>query len=172
MPPSLEEMQEALGHPLLYPEEFKDYISDYVATHLPEIPITQVYGFHVERFRDHVINTSESTSSTSYTNLATTGPTIDKLPDGVYLVFVGFKVVSSLVDQAMSFSVDGAAAVDDNAAFGNHSGSTFKCSIVDLRSPLPVHQHSLVAKYKVPSGVSRAFSKRFMIALKVVSDAQ
>lgn len=174
-PPNLEEMKEALGHPLLYPQEFKDYISDYVATHLNSLPLTQVYGFHIERYRQDVIATQQGTNSTSYTDLATVGPTLTEVPDGLYLIIVGCHMRPQTVyaDIAMSFSVDGAAASDDNAAWGNHPGSNVKVSLVDLRSATPEHQHTIQAKYKNPSGVNNhLFSNRFLIAVKVVSGVQ
>lgn len=167
-----EQIQNVLRHPIDFPQEFKDWVSDYLALNMPKITVSQVYGFRVESYKEAKVTTEESTSSTSYTDLTTTGPKISNLVDGLYLVIVGFlpRHTGAQTDAFMSFSPDGASAVDSDAASANHPGSAMKVSLVDFRNPVPVHQHTLQAKYRVASN-THFFARRFIIALKVIEDA-
>lgn len=134
------------------------------------IPISQIVGF--SQYQAEVattINTVETTSSTSYTNLATTGPQITNLPAGKYLILFGAEALSNWVGtyQAayMSVSKAGAAATDSDAV-----ESTLQTRVSVSRAVLAsftAPSNSVVAKYKTSdAGASAEFSKRWMIALR------
>lgn len=89
----------------------------------PAIPVTQVLGF--SQFTAQAatrIATSESTSSTSYTNLATVGPTIGGLPSGKYVFLFG-SILQGTAAPYMGLSINGSTPNDTDAIAGAPSSS-------------------------------------------------
>lgn len=78
-----------LSSPLDFPDEFKKYILDYGAMHIPPIPIDQLQGYRPTRVSAAEVATQEGESGTSYVELATEGPVLSGLADGTYLAIYG-----------------------------------------------------------------------------------
>src|SRR5687768_3883968 len=90
---------------------FKDFTSEalgqlihYLGLHV-QVPITQVLGFSQYAPQRAFVAASQATGSTSYTNLATTGPSITGLPDGQYLAIVGAVMKNDTSGQLSLMSV-------------------------------------------------------------------
>ncbi len=162
----------ALGHPLEFPAEFKQWLTDYVATQTPKFPISQVFGYQLQRVRTATVDASETRATNSYGDLATVGPTLSNLANGWYILVFGADTASSATagGTKMSPQINGVAAVDDNA-----------CSFIPLY-PTPARTSNLrmvmvhldagtneiIMKYKQASGTG-TFQFRFLHALKVLS---
>lgn len=162
-----EEFREYLKHPLHFPDEFKSWVGDWFATNIPKIPISQVYGFKVHSVKTAPpISAEESTSSTSYTDLATVGPTLSSLANGFYLVLFGADVwVDPTNVKYMGVSIDG-AAVDPSTEAAMEVGNSGRVFLADLSQGN--HQHTLQAKYRVASG-TQSFADRWLSVLKVAT---
>jgi hypothetical protein len=167
-PKDREKLESFLKHPVFFPEEFKSWVSDWFATNIPKIPISQIYGFKVQSVKSAPdILAAQATTSTSYVDLTTIGPTLSQIPNGFYLVLFGANVwVATDNQKHMSLSVDGAAASDADAMIsqGHASGRSV---LVDLTNG--DHQHTLTAKYRAATGTG-TFADRWLQALKVTFD--
>jgi hypothetical protein len=101
------------------------------------------------------VDTSQTTASTSYTDLATTGPavTVTISNNGRALVCLGALIANSSSPQGtyMSFAVSGATTVaaNDNAAAENSSSVFNRSSYQMLVTGLTAGSNTFTAKYKV-----------------------
>lgn len=166
---------DSLSHPLEFPPAFKQWLVDYVANHVPKLPISQVFGYQLQRARTATVDAQQTTASTSYTNLGTTGPTLSQLANGVYLLVFGGDTSTSLgsTDGYMSPSVNGATAVDDDAVLfsGRFSDSTAigtSLRVLLVRLDKVGGNNEIVMKYRVTGGTGY-FQLRFLHAIKVIS---
>ena len=160
--------QAAAANPLMLPADFMSYIVDYVQTSRLIIPIGQVFGFSgFTAQASDFIATSETTTSNTYTNLATVGPTLDGLAAGRYVIFLtSLSAIATAGGQAyMSVSVNGAAASDTGSSqvWTSTFASVTVPSLVTLSNP---GGNSLVAKYRSSNGSTATFSNRQIFALK------
>lgn len=148
------------------PKEHKSYMVDYLSMNQPLIPVSQLVGF--DRFTAQLANvlTDENTTSTSYVNLTTTGPSLSGLSEGAYIVLFGAQCVPGAGEQgAMSVSVNGAAASDDDAAFSSATNATLcRALAVTLTDPT---SNEIVTKYRTNvGGAATRFLRRWIIALR------
>lgn len=118
-----------IGKPIFFPQEFKNWLMDYVAVNIPLIPYGQILGARQNTGRSGVsITASESTASTSYTDLATVGPQLTNIADGTYLIMYGVRCRARA-----SISINGAAASDDDSIWGEEaSPAATRMKIVSL----------------------------------------
>lgn len=116
--------------------------------------------------------TSQSTSSTSYTALATAGPSFAIPVAGDYLVTIGaFNQVSendAAVTGYMSFDIGGTGAVDGDAVMAatpSESGGPFGNSSSGSRTmkKTGLTAVTLTAKYRCNQATSTTFANRFMV---------
>lgn len=161
----------ALAHPLEFPDAFKTWITDYVATHVPKLPISQVFGFQLQRIRTATTDASETRATNSYGDLATVGPSLTNLADGWYILAFGADVAQSVTagNPQMSPEINGVAATDaDACSLFTFYPSPARSTAIRL---LMVHlvnggTNSIVMKYKSTSGTA-TFELRFLHAIKV-----
>lgn len=85
----------AAANPLMLPPDFMSYILDYIQTSRLIIPIGQVFGFvqYMPGFTS--IETEQSTTSISFTDLGMTGPEVDGLVDGQFIALWGASCFTS-----------------------------------------------------------------------------
>lgn len=166
---------DALGHPLEFPPEFKRWLADYVATQVPKLPISQVFGYQLQRVRTAVVDTQQTTTSTSYTDLATTGPTLSQLANGFYLLVFGGDCsnASSAGDGYMAPSINGVAAADADGVlfsgtFNDSTAINSNLRVLLVQLDTPGGNNEIVMKYRVTSGTGY-FNMRFLHAIKVIS---
>jgi hypothetical protein len=161
-----EEIRQYLQDPLGFPEEYKGWLPEWITQAGIDVPISQVIGF--SQFQVQPANnvlTSETTASTSYTDLATVGPSLSGLADGQYLLLYGCFSRNSGADLAVyAPSVNGAAAadVDQGGQEGAAGAYTMRAVTKDLAAD---GNNSVVLKYKVGGGTG-TFLNRWMLALK------
>jgi hypothetical protein len=131
----------------------------------PFIPITQIIGFSQFAAQVAIVQTLESTTSTTYTDLSTVGPELTGLPDGQYVVVVSAAGLNSgAVDGWMSYSVNGGTAVDST---GSRSSGTSLAGVIMFSTPTLKNNgnNSIVAKYRTSGGTSQ-FTNRCLFALR------
>lgn len=134
----------------------------------PAVTIQSIVGFtqFVVRAAPS-IQTAEGTTSATYVDLATVGPTLTMLPDGQYLVLYGAYGSTSSAAQAVWMSVQPnstAASDNDAAAFNTTSGVPgARGFLATLRN---AGNNTLTAKYRADGAATGSFGRRWMIAFK------
>lgn len=163
----------AMRNPNLIPSDFMSYLVDYIQTQRLIIPVGQVFGFQQTKPNSDAIQTQESTTSGSYTDLATVGPTISGLSAGTYVVIFGAYIVTNTTSTAgyMSVASDTQAAADSHSIHGV-GGLTvaYSAATAFVITLSQTGGNTLTAKYKSSDGTTVCnFGNRWMVALRVSS---
>lgn len=166
-------LKKVFGRPELIPESFWAHLVDYIAVNQPQIPISQILGFaQFTAIAATPIGTSaassESTASTSFTDLATVGPQLTGLADGKYVIIFGASIRSATngEDHYMSVDANGAGASDADALFGTN-GNRYAAARAITKTLQNGGNNSLTAKYKTGNAASDVHaSHRWLLALK------
>lgn len=180
------ELAKRIFRPELVPDAFMAYLTDYIAVNQLPIPLSMIQGYPLTAPFHAEVSTSEVTSSTSYTDLSTAGPTITKgtaststalgttsLPDGIYLVMFGFSGFCNNKNHKayMSISVNGAAASDADSCYTEGDGSSHGVSVsraVVKTLTGGVQTNSIAAKFRTTAGNS-TFESRWIIAQRLTT---
>jgi hypothetical protein len=149
------DMQQKLSAPILFPKEFKQWLTDYVAVNIPLIPYSQIFGSHLNLARSgDTILASESRTAAGYGDLTTVGPQVQNLAPGTYLVLYG-----AFGRAKASISINGAAASD------NDSFSVTEASNAGARGrflSLPNDINSICMKYQPGT-----FANRWLFVIRL-----
>jgi hypothetical protein len=119
------------------------------------------------------VDTEQSTTSTSYTDLTTTGPTVTSPLAGTYLVRQGCYAYRSTgstnINAYMSYNVGGTGAVDADAArMVAHTGSNTSHATGTMeRQKTVAASTAFTSKYKVDANGAN-FGSRFISILPVL----
>lgn len=83
-PEQRDQISSFLESPLKYPSEFKQWLTDYLATNIPPIPVSQLLGYKgtLARYEFVAGLADVTTPERTWTDLG--GPEITGLADGVY----------------------------------------------------------------------------------------
>lgn len=133
----------------------------------PAIPVTQILGFaQFTALAAPYIGATESTTSTSFTDLATVGPVLTGLSDGQYVVMFGCTAKSAAADEA-----DMGIAVNTNGVDPTQTVVTLTNSFTSMAIAVVVQlrgggNNSITAKYLSLNGGSASFGRRWMLALR------
>lgn len=120
------------------------------------------------------VATQESTTSTSYTDLTTVGPSLTNLADGQYIVAFGAAAGNDTAGSGarMSVSVNGAAASDTNSMIVSGAASAnipglyvFK---VTLSAAAGGGTNSLAVKYRAGANTA-IFQQRWLIVFRIAN---
>lgn len=140
------------------------------------LPISNIVGFQQFTVQQATsILTAETTASDTYTNLATTGPTITGLPDGKYAVFYGAFGHNSTVGggAVMSVKLNSAEAIDADALSVFPASSIaypaggVAASRVIFTTLANGGNNTLLARYRRGNAIGTAqYSTRWMAALR------
>jgi hypothetical protein len=165
-------LKTAAKYPQLMPQEFQALVIDMLQVSNLTIPISQVFGFTQFIARSERVLTGETTTSTSYTDLATVGPTLTGVPPGKYIVLVSaymFNSVGAFV-QYMSPSFNSSTPVDDEGALLSvPAADTTAATVMGFSvKTFTTENNEIKAKYKVNGGTG-AFYYRSLLALKVAN---
>lgn len=146
-----------VSEPLHFPQEFKNWLGDFVAVGIPMIPYSHIFGSHINIARSTVyVSTSESSTATGYKDLATVGPQITNLADGKYLIAYG-----ALGRDRTSISINGSTPSDDDSIFGHEFAPA--SAFMKIVSVQENNQNTLKVQYKG----TRAFSNRWLFAMRI-----
>jgi hypothetical protein len=160
-------LRNALASPLFsVPKPFETWMVDRVATAGFPLAISQIVGFGQYAARIDRIQTSESTDSTTYTDLATVGPTLTNLPSGSYLLLYSAVVADTGFDAYVSPKVNSTEADDADALILSPStipiGGLFAAQKnLSLSGP-----NTVTLRYKSPAASTTSFSNRVLVALR------
>ena len=155
-----------LTHALRLPKDTIGYLVERMALDGLQIPVSQLSGFSTftAQFAP-IIATVETTTSTSYVNLTTTGPQLTGLPDGQYVFIWSALAFCSASSDAAIMAVGYNGAATDNTVQARTNQTVDYTSIVALNiQTLSAGSNSVLAKYK--TGTSATFSNRSLLALK------
>lgn len=167
-----EQIERLFGDPTELPAIFRQWLISYIEANPPLLPISQITGFSQFIARNDTKGTtsSESTSSATYVDLATSGPSLTDLSDGIYLIIHGARITAGPSGEQgyQSISVNGGAASDDDSA-ENENSKAVSTSIAMLKT-LSSGQNTIACKYRSNTGgVSVTFRRRWLVALKVAN---
>jgi hypothetical protein len=109
------------------------------------------------------VDTSQSTSSTSFTDLATVGPSVTVTTGAAALVWFAAQMLNSAVSAVTqcAVSINGAApdARADLYIDGQPAGSALRCSTVHLFTGLTPGSNTFKLQYKVGSGTGTWYDR-------------
>jgi hypothetical protein len=134
------------------------------------LPVTGLLGFSQFTPDQSNVNADESTSSVTYTDLGTVGPTITGLSPGRYLLIYGcIHDSSGGEDGFMAPSINGAAASDNDAAYSQAAAAgRFNISKASLQTLSGSNNNTVTMKYRV-SGSTSNFKNRWLVCMKVAN---
>ena len=148
--------------------DFLGQLRTWLEQNPPSIPVTQILGF--TQFAVQLatsVETTETTVSDTYADLATVGPTLTGLSDGKYLVLFGCSAKGSIAGSGglMGIATDTAVASDNEQA-----GNTYTDFVSVVRATtktLSNGNNTITAKYRRNNATGTAsFAHRWLIALR------
>jgi hypothetical protein len=181
-----EQFTQYLKEPVRFPEEFKDYLSDFFALNVPKLHVSQIFGFKLQSFQasdsGDITPVQTLSNTTSYSSFTTDGPTWANIPRGFYLLFFGARYEfdnagtwapaynGSLPGVWLTPVLDGNNLGDGYAAYLN-AGSNGRAVLLDLTDPT-IDRHTLTFQYKLSAatGTSMALEDRWAYLIKVVTE--
>ncbi len=165
--------REYMKNPILYPTAFKDWMSDWYATNVPKLHVSQIFGFKLHSiYVADDVPANEAISTTAYGNMTTVGPTLENLANGFYIVMWGcFANVAATATTYMGVSADGDTPSGQREMLLNGTEALFsvgRLALVDFSQG--DQTHTLQAKYKSNNGPATALQNRWLHALRVVTE--
>lgn len=161
--------QRGLAAPLqTIPKEFESWLIDRIAVLQPLIPIGQVVGFSQYTAQTGPrVDTQETTTSTSYDDLATVGPQLTGLPDGQYLFMFGCAMSEpggAITYMGLKFNAT-EAQDSEAASWDNETGEWAFPTGVVTTTLAGGGTNTVTARYKTAGGTG-SFAKRWLVGLK------
>ncbi len=160
-----------LSSPIGFPDEFKDWLLDFLAVNIPPIPISQFVGFVQTKAHYDAVPANEYLGIAAYGDLATPGPQLTGLANGRYIFFFGgfLNGIGGLWDGYMALSINGATPSNSDALYKD-SGSSFGwvgTFMID-RSLASNDNNSVKALYKRTAGTisSPSWGSRWLVAIR------
>jgi hypothetical protein len=116
------------------------------------------------------VATAETTASTSYVDLATTGPSLALPYGGDYDILIGYQLISGTAQQgAMSYAIGGTGASDNDWVVLQQPGGAApptNLSASRFKRQTGLTAVTITAKYKAVSGTAE-FEARYLRILPV-----
>lgn len=168
-------LSKMFSNPLLFPREFKSWISNYLALNGLDIPISQIQGFtsFSANLSEVATNESLAAGTTTYSNLATVGPELTGLPDGQYLIGYGCNASRDTQQRTLYYSpsFNGAAASDNDAAQVDTNTTDYVTLVRFTTETLDAGgNNSITMKYR-QSGASTvaSYKNRWLVCLRIAN---
>ena len=164
-----QQIQRLLGFPEDFPNEFKEWLLDYFAVNIPQIPIGQIVGFG--QFTATVGTRVDGQSSTisdspNYVELDGGHPQITGLGSGSFLIYHGCALRHSLAAgtarQTLKFNTE--TAVSDNCILAQ-GDKLFSASRV-VQKTFATPNNTIKCVYAEEGGGTAFFELRWIIAIK------
>ncbi len=165
----VDQLHRLISTPIFFPKEFKTWITDFVATNIPMIPFSQVFGskLNVGKSAVFIAPREAPVSPGSYGELTTEGPKITGIVKGSYLIFFGATEDGGFPNMAPSINAD---TPSDNEsirgqgnAFPGHSGSRA------VKKTLPLESNNTVEMLYKNGDANDRWAKRWMTLIRVGS---
>lgn len=118
------------------------------------------------------VTTSQTTTSTSYTDLTTSGPAVTVTTGTKALVIITSQIQPTAVDQSalMSYAVSGATTIAANDKFclfirgsGTNGQNMFRASSAFMIENLTAGSNTFTAKYRVVAGTSEYTNRQITV---------
>lgn len=159
-------LKKLLANPLEFPDKFKQWVGDYFGANVPLIPFGSILGakINIAKSGDY-ITTTQGPGTASYADLATVGPAVLGLANGVYIVLWGATTTGGEHEGFMGISINGDTPSNSEAA-----GSSFDHDISHGRlvTVMNDHNNTIVCKYK---GTQQNWGHRWIVAIRVATGA-
>jgi hypothetical protein len=169
----IQELRDVLKRPLFFPDNFKSWLSDYIALNVPKMPLSHVYGYKLQDVKSDYFGTGAfaNVTSTSYSD-ADDGehPVLTGVANGFYIVLFGARRPSQTAPEMfMAVSINGSTPIDNDAVWygqNNFSSTTQgRAVIVEARSD---NNNKFALKYRLGAAGSASIFRRYMILMRVV----
>ncbi len=159
-------LKKLLANPIEFPEAFKRWVGDYFAQNIPLIPYGNFLGskVNIAKSGDFIL-TTQGPATSAYGNLATVGPSIVGLADGVYIVLWGASTTGGAHEGFMGVSVNGDTPLDSESAGSQFDQQIAHGRIITLKND---HNSSIVCKYK---GTQQSWGGRWIVVIRVATGA-
>lgn len=160
-------VQRLLGFPEDFPPEFKEWLIDFLAVNIPQIPISQITGFsQYQAVVGTRVDGQGSTTSSSYIDLDGGHPQITGLGAGDYLIFHGCAIESSgaTVTARQTVKYNDEAALSDNAILSDSTSIVSSSRVVT--KTFTNNNNTIKCQYSQEGGGTGFFQLRWLIALK------
>jgi hypothetical protein len=138
------------------------------------IPVSQLVGYRQGLALSGWVSTAGSTTSTTFTNLASAGPSITGLKDGPYVLMWG--CTADTATPATDFAVmsvdlnnQGVAGTSTPGAFTNSSNGNSIAIAFEVVFKTGSTQNRVDAKYKSEFGAQADFDNRWVVAMPAAS---
>jgi hypothetical protein len=163
-----EEIAKYLQDPLGYEKEFKGWLPEWIGQAGIDIPIGQVIGYSQTIPQTAAnIPTREDTSSATFADLATVGPTLTGLSDGTYVVYWGATCDNTPVNAYMGVKVNSTEPADDDSIFWSIAAAVATPGMRAIEKTLDGGgNNTLTARYRVSTGTG-FYRNRWMLAVRV-----
>ena len=160
--------------PTLLPESFTTWLQNWTQNYMgTNVSIDQITGYSQNTTNSNQVQAEESTTSITYTNLTTPGPSISAVSDGLYAVTYGCaaSISNSATRARINISVNGAAPDDTKTP----QAYTANGSVVGISAAGQVRLsggsgNSITLQYAVGStgsGKTATFGNRYLTATRV-----
>lgn len=156
-----------LSFPEEFPPEFKEWLLDYLAVNIPQIPIGNIMGFsQYQAVVGTRVDGQGSTTSASYVELDGGHPQITGLGAGDYLVFHGCAIESSAnnITARQSVKYNEETALSDNAILSDSQQIVSSSRVV--AKTFTNNNNTIKCVYAQEGGGTGFFQLRWLIALK------
>lgn len=158
-----------IGDPLFNVSDtkFPSWMVDTVARYGLPVPISNIIGFSQFTALGNMVGTAtESTTSTTYADLATVGPELVHLSDGHYAFLYGGSMFVSVAGTTafMSLKVNGTEGADDISAATQSTVIT--AGVFGCLQQLDAGDNTVVCRYRSDTGNSVSFLRRWLIGFK------
>lgn len=160
-------VQRLLRFPEEFPAEFKEWLIDFFAVNIPQIPIGQIVGF--SQYTATVgtrVDGQSSTTSSSYIELDGGNPQITGLGKGSYLIYHGcaLEASGSTITARQTLKFNDETPVSDNAILGEGQGIFSASRVVQKTFDGP--NNTIKCVYAQEGGGTAYFELRWIIAIK------
>lgn len=162
-----QQVRRLLQFPEEFPPEFKEWLLDYLAVNIPQIPIGNIMGFsQYQAVVGTRVDGQGSTSSTSYVDLDGGHPIITGLGAGDYLVMHGCAIESSAnnITARQTVKYNNETALSDNAIMSDSQQIVSSSRIVT--KTFTNNNNQIKCQYAVEGAGTGFFQLRWLIALK------
>ena len=132
----------------------------------PSIPVTQILGFTQFTVQQATpIITSETTTSATFTDLATVGPSITGLPDGKYVILFGSALSASAGANAiMGIKINSTEATTADPTVQTNGTALTSAATAMVKTLSNGGNNTLTARYE--SSGTGTFAIRWLIAIR------
>lgn len=150
----------------LVPQLF-GYLSSWIEQSGIQIPASQIPGFSQYLAQFNQVSTEQTTTSTSFTDIGTTGPSLSGLPDGQYLLIWGATLKTSTTAQAALMGLQVNATGASAAEAVTSKAADYTSGVYGTTKTLSNGgNNSLTAKYEIGGAGTASFLNRWLLALR------